>query len=157
MRRVILVLALLLSPLPGLAQGSGNSAGVDAADAAAIRSVIERQLEAFQHDDGRTAFTFASPDLQDMFGTPEAFMAMVKGGYQPVYRPREHEFRDLAAGESGPVQKVLFVAADGRVVIALYSMERESDGSWRISGCTLLATEERTSWEPSARLAGRLD
>jgi hypothetical protein len=31
------------------------------------------------------------------------------------------------------------------VVLALYSMEREADGSWRISGCTLVEAEERTS------------
>lgn len=145
MRKLILVLALLLWPLQCLAQGEGNAAGVAAADAAAIRSVIERQLEAFQRDDGATAFTFASPYLQGMFGTPEAFMAMVKGGYQPVYRPRGHEFATLVKGESGPVQKVLFTDADGRVVLALYSMERQPDGSWRISGCSLFTTEQRTS------------
>jgi len=72
-------------------------------------------------------------------------MDMVKRAYQPVYRPREKAFRALTAGEEGPVQKVLLVGPDGRLVLALYSMEREADGSWRISGCVLVEAEERTS------------
>lgn len=140
MRSLVLVLALLAWPLSVSAQDSSGGA-----DAAAIRSVIERQLEAFQRDDATAAFAFAAPDIQARFGTPEAFMDMVKRAYQPVYRPRETEFRALTTGEEGPVQKVLLVGPDGRLVLALYSMEREADGSWRISGCVLVEAEERTS------------
>lgn len=140
MRSLLLVLALLAWPLSVLAQQSSGGA-----DAAAIRSVIERQLEAFQRDDATAAFAFAAPDIQARFGTPEAFMDMVKRAYQPVYRPRETEFRALTTGEEGPVQRVLLVGPDGRLVLALYSMEREADGSWRISGCVLVEAEERTS------------
>jgi len=140
MRDLLLVLALLAWPLSVSAQGSSGGS-----DAAAIRSVIERQLEAFQRDDATAAFAFAAPGIQARFGTPEAFMDMVKRAYQPVYRPREKEFRALTSGEEGPVQKVLLVGPDGRLVLALYSMEREADGSWRISGCVLVEAEERTS------------
>ncbi|MFI5024801.1 MAG: DUF4864 domain-containing protein [Alphaproteobacteria bacterium] len=139
MRFLLLVLALLAWPLSVSAQGPGGG------DAAAIRSVIERQLEAFQRDDATAAFAFAAPGIQARFGTPEAFMDMVKRAYQPVYRPREREFRALTTGEEGPVQKVLLVGPDGRLVLALYSMEREADGSWRIAGCVLVEAEERTS------------
>jgi hypothetical protein len=146
MRRILLALILLAWPLSVLAQSSESGGGVvGAADAAAIQSVIERQLAAFQHDDAAAAFAFASPEIQRRFGTPAAFLEMVRSAYQPVYRPREREFSTLVAGEEGLVQKVLLVGPEGRVVLALYSMEREADGSWRISGCTLVEAEERTS------------
>ena len=72
------------------------SEALDEVDRQAIRSVIEAQLAAFQADDGETAFGFASPTIQEMFGNPTNFLAMVKAGYMPVYRPREVRFR--AAG-----------------------------------------------------------
>jgi len=115
------------------------------ADAAAIRAVIEHQLAAFQRDDAGAAFSDASPGIQAKFGTPDVFMDMVRTGYQPVYRPRETEFRELLAGPDGLVQKVLFVGPDGRPVLALYSMERQEDGTWRISGCVLVEPAEQTT------------
>ena len=33
--------------------------------------------------------------IQGMFGTPEIFMDMVRQGYQPVYRPRVFDFREI--------------------------------------------------------------
>jgi hypothetical protein len=146
MRRILLALILLAWPLSVSAQtAESGTAGIGAADAAAIHAVIERQLAAFQRDDAAAAFAFASPEIQSRFGTPAAFIEMVRRAYQPVYRPRERDFRALVAGEEGPVQKVLLVGPEGRVVLALYSMEREADGSWRISGCTLVEADDRTS------------
>jgi hypothetical protein len=37
-----------------------------------------------------------------------------------------------------PAQKMLVVGPDGKTYEALYSMEKQPDGTWRISGCTLL-------------------
>jgi hypothetical protein len=62
---------------------------------------------------------------------------MVKTGYQPVYRPREVEFRQLGEVGGTLVQDVFLVGPDGRPVIARYSMEKQPDGSWRINGCAL--------------------
>lgn len=130
-----LVLALLLWA-PATRAGTGGDAG-DAGDAAAIRSVIEAQLQAFRADDGPRAFGYASPAIQGLFGDPETFMGMVRQGYPAVYRPREVEFRDLAPEGGGLTQRVLFVGPDGVPVMAAYLMQRQPDGSWRINGCVL--------------------
>ena len=144
MSRLLLAGVLCLwSFAAALAQGGPVPTG--SADAAAIRAVIEHQLAAFQHDDAAAAFSDASPGIQAKFGTPEIFMEMVRTGYQPVYRPRGTEFRELVAGPAGLVQKVLFVGPDGGPVLALYSMEQEADGSWRISGCMLLEATDQTT------------
>ncbi len=144
MQRMLVVLALVVWPLASWGQDAGGST-LGSADAAAIRSVIERQLAAFQRDDDAAAFAFAAPAIQAIFGTAEAFMEMVRRGYAPVYRPRGTEFASLVVTADGPVQKVLFAGPDGRLVLALYCMEREPDGSWRISGCVLVKPEERTT------------
>src|ERR1700756_3001229 len=89
-----LVIALFLAialfgPAPPL-----QAERLSTADRGAIRAVVEDQLAAFQRDDGAAAFAFASPGIQAEFGTVENFMAMVRSGYQPVYRPREVAFGD---------------------------------------------------------------
>jgi hypothetical protein len=113
---------------------------IGAADSAAIRQVIENQLNAFQRDDGVKAFSYAAPTIRDIFQSPENFMNMVRSGYAPVYRPRKVEFGAIDTIDGSPVQHVFVVGPDGTNVDALYYMEREPDGSWRIKGCELKAS-----------------
>lgn len=131
----LLALFLLLG-MPALAQAQGGNATGDA-DQTAIVGVIRKQLDAFQGDRAVEAFGYASPGIQHMFGTPDNFLAMVRQGYPPVYRPRSVDFRELVTTEGRIVQKVLFIGPDGVPVIAEYFMERQPDGSWRIDGCRL--------------------
>jgi Domain of unknown function (DUF4864) len=133
------LVAALVLPAAELARADGD------ADGSAIRGVIASQLEAFRRDDGPGAFAFASPGIRSKFQTPEIFMAMVRRNYGPVYRPREVSFQQLHAGPRGPVQEVLLVGPDGRVVIALYFMERQPDASWRIDGVRLVEAPDQTS------------
>jgi hypothetical protein len=115
---------------------------LSAADRAAIHDVIRGQVDAFGRDDGGTAFGYASPAIQGMFGTPEIFMDMVRQGYRPVYRPQVFDFRELVTLHGEVTQKVHVVGPDGRPVTAYYPMVRLPDGSWRINGCFLQAPEE---------------
>ena len=117
----------------------------DPADVAAIREVIEAQLQAFRADDSAQAFAYASPAIQSIFKNPDTFMSMVRAGYKPVYRPREVEFRDLVPVEGRWTQRVLVVGADGVPVVAQYVMEQQPDGSWRIDGCVLERSTEQAT------------
>ncbi len=115
-----------------------------AGDAAAIRGTIEGQIEAFRRDDGAGAYAFASPGIQTIFPSVEAFMAMVRQQYQPVYRPRSVTFGPLVDSSSGPMQKVFLVGPDGKDYVAVYTFERQPDGTWKISGCYLVPDEAKT-------------
>lgn len=107
----------------------------------AIQSVIDRQIAAFKRDDGKEAFGYAAPDLQAQFGSSDIFMGMVKTGYAPVYRPRVYEFRDLKIINGVMTQQVYVVGPDGIPRLALYFMQQQGDGSWRVAGCVLLDFE----------------
>ncbi len=111
---------------------------VGAADAAAIRNVIEQQIEAFGRDDGVAAFAYASPNIRALFGSPQAFMSMVRAGYQAVYRPRELTFKETLTQDGQVVQGLAVLGADGSQVLMLYFMERQPQGDWRIDGVQLL-------------------
>lgn len=130
-----LILALL-----GLAPPAARAQGVDIteADRAAIRSVIQRQIEAFQRDDGPAAFALVSPGIRARFGTAERFLAMVRESYRPVYRPRQVAFLEAVAVEGQVMQKVLVTGPDGLRVMAIYPMLRLPDGAWVTDGCVLV-------------------
>ncbi len=144
MRAWIAALTFLAGLAPFLTE-AGDVGVPSAADQKAIRGIIEAQLDAFQRNDSSAAFSYASPVIQQKFGSPENFMAMVQTGYRPVYRPREVEFLDSRVKDGQTAQAVRFVGPDGQPVIAIYSMEQQPDGSWRISGVFLIATDETTS------------
>lgn len=130
-------LLLMATLCVGLALPLGAEEAAGAADEAAIRQVIEAQLDAFREDDAALAFSFASPTIQQKFATAATFLEMVKAGYRPVYRPREVEFRDLVVEGGLIVQEVFVVGPAGEPVLARYIMERQPDGSWKINGCVL--------------------
>ena len=139
MRRM-LGLLLLAACLAGAARAQDTVASVDRT---AIRHVITAQIEAFRQDDGDAAFGFAAPHIKAMFGDAAHFLAMVRQAYPPVYRPRSFSFGTVTPQDGLLVQKVELVGADGQGALALYSMEHEPDGNWRIAGCVLVKSERR--------------
>jgi hypothetical protein len=139
MTRLLAALAFLIA---ACGAASAQSAELAEADRQAIRRTIEGQLDAFRRDDGAAAFSYASPDIQRQFHTPEVFMHMVRQGYPQVYRAREADFRELVLSDGAPMQAVLVVGPDGSTAMAVYRMQKQPDGSWRIDGCALLRTEE---------------
>ena len=136
MQPAAIVLLVLFFAAPAGAQTM--PAEIGEADRQAIRMVIEEQLGAFQRDDAQAAFARATPGIQAIFKSPERFMDMVRRGYQPVYRPRQVEFRDIIDIDGAPTQRVFIIGPDGAPVMALYPMERQADGTWKIDGCTLI-------------------
>ncbi len=107
--------------------------------------MIEKQIQAFQRDDAPGAFAQASPFIQSMFRTPERFMAMVRAGYQAVYRPRAYLFLELVPTEGAPTQRVLFTGFDGETVIALSSMQPQPGGGCKINGVFLQPSQKKTT------------
>lgn len=143
--RALLFVLLVLFAVPVAAQRVVPAADVGPSDRSAIQKVISDQVAAFRRDDGDAAFSFASPGIQRLFGNAETFMSMVRGGYQPVYRPREFVFRDLVLMDGHLVQQVAVMGPDGRRVTALYHMEQQPDGSWRIAGCYLVEPQDENT------------
>ena len=141
----ILQAILVAGVLAALPMAVAAEDPVPATQRAATVSVIRGQMDAFLGDDGARAFSYAAPSIREMFPTPDVFMAMVRGGYAPVYRPRDVEFLEPAMDGGDIVQPVRVTGPDGASVIALYRMQRQPDGSWKIAGVVLLSTGEVSS------------
>ena len=136
MRAAFLFLAWLWLSLLATRAGAEDPR-LSAADREAIQAVVAQQLEAFQRDDEVAAFSYASPAIQAQFKTPGDFMRMVREAYEPVYRPRFTFFLEALVVNVQVIQPVQVVGPDGALLVAWYVMERQPDGTWRISGCVL--------------------
>ncbi len=127
-----LVSALLLVFLLAPAQAEN-------ADQSAFQAVISGQLEAFKKDDGQAAYSFAAPIVKGIFPSAEIFMGMVKRGYEPIYKNTKYVFGDLATDSLGrPAQHVIITATNGKRYEAVYAMQQQPDGSWKIAGVQMV-------------------
>lgn len=133
----LLAVALVVFAFAGAARAEPLLADQDRA---AIQGVILAQMEAFGRDDAPGAFAFAAPAVQARFATPANFLRMVREDYAPVYRPRLVEFGEVFFVGDRPAHRLLVTAADGRIVVADYLMERQPDGEWRIAAVFLFDT-----------------
>ncbi len=130
------VLALFFCVLVSL---NAQADTISPSDKTEFQRIITAQITAFQADDGPAAYDFAAPIIKNIFPSPETFMAMVKQGYPQVYRPSSFKFDEASADSAGrPTQRVTIVGPDGKTYQALYTMEKQPDGAWRIAGCAIL-------------------
>jgi Domain of unknown function (DUF4864) len=124
---------LVLMTLPMRAEA------LSADDQSAIQKSIETQLNAFAGDDFITAYAQAAPIVKMAFPTTEQFMTMVKKGYTPVYRNTQRNFGQIFEDQAGrPTMRVVLTAEDGKRYEAIYSMQKQEDGTWKIAGCSLI-------------------
>ncbi len=128
MRRLFWVLVFSVMAFAAPAQDSPNRA---------IESVIQGQIDAFLEDDFATAFSYASPSIKGIFGTPDRFGQMVREGYPMVWRPSDVQFGELREVAGRLWQRVIVRDADGRVHALDYNMIPTEDG-WQINGVQLL-------------------
>jgi hypothetical protein len=123
----------IVSASPAIADGIAST------DA---QRTIESQINAFRAGKDAEAYSYAAPSIQGFFPTVESFIGMVKGGYSPVVEPRDFQFGEAkTVGAEAIVQEVEIIAKDGTAWVALYSLIKVSDGTWKISGVQLLKAD----------------
>jgi hypothetical protein len=108
----------------------------------AMQSVVGAQLEAFREGRHADAFSHAAPSIQALFGDVDNFIMMVRRGFAPVYSNKDFTFANSFTDNSGRfAQRVVIDGKDGKRYEALYTLEQLTDGSWKITSCTLLETK----------------
>jgi len=102
-----------------------------------IEATIGAQLEAFKADDFDQAFTYAAPNIQGLFQTPDRFGQMVRNGYPMVWRPGSVRYLELREIQGALWQRVEITDGQGNLHWLDYQM-RQIDGVWRIAGVQVL-------------------
>ena len=146
-RAFVVALAAILVAAPAAplanAQARASDSKLGASEWFAIRRTIDDQRKALKSGDARKAFSFASPGIRAQFATPERFLAMVREGYDALIAARYVEFLEGAVIDGAVIQPLRLVGPDNSVLVALYTMERQPDGRWRIAGCVLAPSTVR--------------
>lgn len=126
--RFILFLLLLFAAGPLFA--------VEPADL--IRSVIQKQMKAFNDDDYPTAYTFAAESIRERF-SKERFEAMVRTGYPQIAKSSRASFGEitLSKDRQAASASVRVTGRDHVTVVAQYQMLLEG-GEWKIGGVMIL-------------------
>lgn len=97
-------------------------------------TVIGGQIRAFRARNHEEAFGYASPNIRKMFGNTDRFVGMVKSGYSAIYGAKSWTFgRNRTEGKI-MYQEVDIIGPDGFAYAALYTLEKQADGTWRIAG-----------------------
>jgi hypothetical protein len=148
------LLALLATPaaIDHAAAQSKDAAAAAAAHAAlspaewdAIRKTISEQLAALRAGDAARAYTFAAPGIRERFQDAPTFMRMVQDSYAPLLDARYTEFLEGAVIDGRTIQPLRLVLANDSVLVALYEMQRDETGRWRIAGCALAQSTVRST------------
>ncbi len=114
------------------------SAFAGEAEIKSAQSTIDSQLKAFLADDGALAYSYAAPNVQRIFPSVDIFMGMVESGYQPVRKPKNYAFGKVQEmSGTSIVQQVMILGPDGKDYEAVYTLELQPDGVYRITGVSL--------------------
>jgi len=124
---LFIALIVIASPASGAADDVANA-----------QSVIRAQEQAFVRNDAAAAYSYAAPAIRKLFPQAEIFLYMVQNSYAPVWRHKSFEFGEARIEGKWVAQRVHIVDADGEAWEAMYTLEQQPDGSFKITGCSLL-------------------
>ena len=123
--------------------GPAHAAGLSAADEKNVRAAVQGQLTALARDDARKAFSYAAPNVREAVGSAEGFMALVRRSYPVVYRPASVAFLKPESKDGLVIQRVQMLDDQGNAWLAVYSLQRQKDKAWRITGCQVAPNKWR--------------
>ncbi len=108
-----------------------------AQDTGGPEAVISQQLQAFDAEDFDRAWSYASPTIQGIFGTVDAFGAMVRSGYPMVHHARDHRFVGQQERDGLLYQTVQIEDAEGTLHFLEYAMIQTPEG-WKIDAVRMV-------------------
>lgn len=142
-----LVVAAPVSPQSAERGATGNVAepSLSSAEWTTIRRIIADQLAALRSGDATRAFSFASTGIRDQFDDAPTFLLMVQQRYGVLLTARYTEFLEGAVIDGHTIQPLRLVMNDDTVLVALYDMQRDERGGWRIAGCVIAPSTVRST------------
>ena len=117
-----------------------SAGGLSPKEQKQIIEVVQAQLTAFSQDDAAKAFSYAAPNIRHLVGTAENFLEMVRTQYEIVYRPSSTIFMQPNGRAGEAVLKVQMTDEDGDAWMATYTLQKQKNKTWKITGCAVSET-----------------
>lgn len=122
---------------------SAHAATLTPKDEKSVREVVQGQLAAFAADNAVKAFSYAAPNIRQSMVSAKQFMAMVRENYAVVYRPVSVSFFKPERMDAGVVQAVQLTDENDVLWMAFYTLQRQKNRLWRITGCVVKSATGR--------------
>ena len=108
-----------------------------------VRYTISSQIEAFKDNDVKKAYTFAAPNIQALFPSPDIFGLMVRNGYPIIWKPKSYKFTTFKDLGNSCIQRVLFQSYNGSLESYDYILEKNGN-LWKIAGVLTIKSAGET-------------
>ena len=105
-----------------------------------IRTTIEQQLRAIRERNDRAAYELASLDTDEKKITPQAFMREIRRKQPSLYNHVYFEILPQTGSEK--FQKVKLIDRQGKEALAMFKMEPDNQGGWRVGNVVILKTDQ---------------
>lgn len=135
-------MALAAASMQMKARAAEPLGGVEAQQ---VQAVVMAQLKAFSEDDADAAFAAATPEVRKSVGDPARFLALVRGNFPMVVHPAGFAFLAPHLEKDQVLQAVALRDADDKTWLALFTLERQPDQSWRIGACIVAENDWRST------------
>jgi hypothetical protein len=146
MRALAVTLTILLSAVSSAAKADDRiddvfkteaSFLVQQASVMAVRTVIERQIEALRRDDAQTAFAFVAPRLKQRFVDSGSYMRVIREQFAAILTAKAFSFGDMRETSYGTAQVVSLSDPNGEPWLAFFLMDRDAS-EWRVANVVLV-------------------
>ena len=135
---VLLISIVLTAPL-AMADDS-----VTKEDIKAAQQVIASQISAFKADDYQSAYSFAAPNVKQVFPSVSAFMMMVKSGYKPLYQHASYSFGKSTSSNGEVYQEIIVNDESTQLWQFVYTLDKQQDKSWKITSVVMRRYEGKS-------------
>ncbi|HYH71192.1 MAG TPA: DUF4864 domain-containing protein [Methyloceanibacter sp.] len=106
-------------------------------DRLAIKDAVRDQLRALATLKAGDAFAQLAPSTQKYFGEPDTFLLQIAENVAPILSTKKFAFIGVGRDETSVFQEVLITDEAGLKWQANFQVQRQPDGSWRVSGCVV--------------------
>ena len=105
-----------------------------------IRQTIEQQLRAIRERNDRAAYELAALDGNEKKLSPQAFMRQIRHKKPSLYNHVYYKILPHTGGEK--FQKVKLIDRQGKEALAMFKMEMDNQGAWRVGNVVILKTDQ---------------
>ncbi len=133
----MLMATAVASADPELSADAPDSAEVTDRDSRRIRRLVRDQLSAFREGDSGKAFGLCTEAIRETFGSAAQLTDTIQRNYPALVDPRQVLFGDYIITPDGLAVLLQLVGRDLVSRDALYLVQRDLGGIWRINGCMM--------------------
>lgn len=108
-----------------------------------IRSSIRDHFQAVTARDAERLYQTLTPAIKDYYSNSSNFLRVLTTQLKPLANARDFSFAKIEREANDAVQSVILTGPKGREWIAIFKLQRQSDGAWGIMECQVEALQGR--------------